>query len=273
MLPGTFLPASVSHHRLAPRPPSAPLHALLALWLLGLGACARSRAEPPGPASGESSEPGRSGMQIMPPALGDRAREHPDDAHDSARGDLVRRNVLLEILGDFPEEVIPQIEAGLRRELRVQVLPTVRRALPAEAYYPPRRRYRAEKLLHVIEREQPAQTSVLGMTEVDISTTKGRHQDWGVFGLGMIGGTSSVISTFRLRRGNPRAELYRFRVVSTAVHEVGHMLGLNHCAEPRCVMNDAEGSIKTVDNSTGELGPRCLALLDRLAPVTRSPLR
>jgi archaemetzincin len=46
------------------------------------------------------------------------------------------------------------------------------------------------------------------------------------------------------------------------------MLGLEHCVEPRCVMNDAEGSIKTVDNSTGELGAECAVRLDTLAPRT-----
>lgn len=199
------------------------------------------------------------------------ADEVAHHSHGTSRTDHVRRSVRLEILGDFPEPAIAEIETGLRDELNVQVLPTVRRPLPPEAYYPPRKRYRAEKLLRVIEREQPARTSVLGMTQVDISTTKGRVQDWGVFGLGMIGGTSSVISTFRLKRGKPSAERYRFRIVSTAVHEVGHMLGLEHCTEPRCVMNDAEGSIKTVDNSTGKLGPGCLSLLDRLAPARRAP--
>jgi archaemetzincin len=243
-----------------------PLGFALALWLVSCGAAACSPVEAaPGADQGGASEPRARVSEAPPPGSPSRRGDASADV-----AELVRRSVRLEILGDFPREVVPEIEAGLRRQLRV--LPTLQRPLPAWAYYPPRKRYRAEKLLQVLEREQPARTSVLGMTEVDISTTKGKHQDWGVFGLGMIGGTSSVISTFRLRRGKPSAELYRFRIVSSAVHEVGHMLGLEHCTEPRCVMNDAEGSIKTVDASTGELGPRCLARLAELAPATRSPL-
>lgn len=245
---------------LPPRP--IPSRCALALWLLGCSACSAV----------EASELPLEPQLHAPAAPVAQGSSRGATARDSPRSELVRRSVRLEILGDFPESAIPAIEAGLQHELRVQVLPTSRRPLPQEAYYRPRKRYRAEKLLRVLEREQPARTSVLGMTEVDISTTKGHYKDWGVFGLGMIGGTSSVISTFRLRRGRPSAELYRFRIVSAAVHEVGHMLGLNHCTEPRCVMNDAEGSIETVDNSTGALGPGCLSLLDRLAPATRAPL-
>jgi len=184
----------------------------------------------------------------------------------------VRRTVQLTILGEFPSDVIPGIEAALATKLRVHVLPTLRRDLPEEAYYKPRKRYRAEKLLLALEREQQPDISQLGLTEVDISTTKGKVKDWGVLGLGSLGGTSSVISTHRTRRDSPGDALYRFRVVSTAVHEVGHMLGLDHCAEPRCVMNDAEGSIKNVDDSTGELGPVCVALLDGRAPATLAPV-
>ena len=182
-----------------------------------------------------------------------------------------RRTVQLMIFGSFPSDLIPEIERALREQLQVQVLPTITRALPQKAYYAPRKRYRAEKLLVALEREQEKDISQLGMTEVDISTTKGKHKDWGVFGISMLGGTSSVISTHRSKRDQPRTELYRFRVVSTAVHEVGHMLGLDHCVEARCVMNDAEGSIKNVDDSTGTLGPKCSKLLDARSPATLAP--
>jgi archaemetzincin len=184
----------------------------------------------------------------------------------------VRRTVQLTILGEFPSDLIPDIEAALRDKLSVHVLPTLRRELPEGAYYKPRKRYRAEKLLAALEHEQQPDISQLGLTEVDISTTKGKIKDWGVFGLGSLGGTSSVISTHRTRRDDPSEALYRFRVVSTAVHEVGHMLGLDHCTEPRCVMNDAEGSIKNVDDSTGELGPTCVALLEESSPAKLEPV-
>jgi len=42
-----------------------------------------------------------------------------------------------------------------------------------------------------------------------------------------------------------------------STHEVGHVLGLPHCPTPKCVMNDANESIKTIDKSTGDLCDKC----------------
>jgi archaemetzincin len=92
---------------------------------------------------------------------------------------------------------------------------------------------------------------------VDISTAKDRYVDWGIFGLGDIGGQAAVTSFFRLRRNARDSAQVVFRLRSTAVHEVGHTLGLDHCDEPRCVMLDAEGSIQNTDGGTGHLGPKC----------------
>jgi archaemetzincin len=177
--------------------------------------------------------------------------------------------VKLVILGRFPAQLTDAVEQGLREELQVDVERIDDLPLPREAYYPPRRRYRADRLLDILERHlegAPASTRVLGMTAVDISITNPPHRDWGVFGLGQIGGRACVISTFRLRRRARNAGHRRFRVVTTAIHEVGHTLGLRHCTEPRCIMRDAEGSIQTVDDGDGHLGPGCRRALDRLEP-------
>ena len=165
------------------------------------------------------------------------------------------------------------MERAVAGELQVEVKRIDRVPLPAAAYYKPRKRYRAEKLLeylHTVMRERapeaPRDARILAMTDVDISTTKGKVYDWGVFGLGELPGRSCVISVHRLRRGARDAAHLRFRVTTTGVHEVGHTLGLPHCTEPRCVMQDAEGSIKNTDGSSGHLGSSCRALLDRNAP-------
>ncbi len=190
----------------------------------------------------------------------------------------IRAVVLLVVLIDprtgaaeFPPALVDAIEAELRRVYQVDVRRLEGRTLPRSAFTAPRRRYRADRLLDFLGEQipagAPARTRVLGLTTADISTTKVGFKDWGIFGLGELNGTAAVVSSHRLRRKARDGAQVRWRVTNTAVHELGHVLGLDHCGEPRCVMLDAEGGITNTDDSTGEPGPQCRAKLDRSAPL------
>jgi archaemetzincin len=143
--------------------------------------------------------------------------------------------------------------------LPVKLLPRV--ALPAKAYYPPRRRYRAERLLDFLETRLPEDGDrILGLTAVDISTTKGRYRDWGILGLATLDGRVCVISAFRARK-KARSPLHaRIRLAKVAVHEVGHTLGLAHCPRRGCLMEDARGKVATTDREH-DICRRCRAKL------------
>ncbi len=138
--------------------------------------------------------------------------------------------------------------------LEVRVLPVV--AMPAAAWYPPRRRWRAERLLDWLAARLPADgAKIMGLTTADISTTKDAVQDWGVLGLGTLDGKSCVISTFRTRRGVSTATA-RERLAKVAVHEAGHTFSLEHCPTTGCLMEDAGGKVATVDSEV-DLCPKC----------------
>ncbi|MCE9558028.1 MAG: hypothetical protein K8R88_03670 [Armatimonadetes bacterium] len=155
-------------------------------------------------------------------------------------------------LGKVPKAQVASIAARLRSVygFQVDIAPTT--PLPKSAYYPPRARYRADRLLTWLG-PRFRTDHILGITAQDISTTKGKVADWGVFGLGQMPGRTTVISSFRLRK--PGKITVSERLDRIAVHELGHNLGLPHCPN-RCIMSDAEGSIKSVD-STGTFCKSC----------------
>lgn len=179
-----------------------------------------------------------------------------------AQTNAASTTVALAPLGPFSEGLLAEIDRGLRAELRVGVVRVGPFALPVAAWYAPRQRYRAERLLDFLRPHMvsPA-TRILGVTESDISTTAHGVHDWGLLGLGDLGGRACVISTYRCRRTARDAAQASFRMVTTCVHEVGHTLGLEHCPDTSCLMTDARGSVLTVDRTSGHLCARCRARL------------
>jgi archaemetzincin len=85
----------------------------------------------------------------------------------------------------------------------------------------------------------------LAVTAKDICILNEKGKEWGIFGLGNMPGYQAVVSSYRLgKRGKvSRAE----RLARVAVHELGHNLGLRHCPKA-CVMSDAEGAIRSLDD-------------------------
>jgi archaemetzincin len=138
---------------------------------------------------------------------------------------------------------------------QVSVLPVQK--LPPEAFYRPRQRYRADKLLDYLGNNvEEKYQKVLGITGRDISATKGDIYDWGIFGLGSLGGRACVVSTFRLQ-GKAGRKLLEQRIAKVVNHELGHTFGLDHCPNFGCLMEDAEGTIKTVDRESGSFCEQC----------------
>jgi len=170
--------------------------------------------------------------------------------------------VAIQPLGMVKAGDIAWVRAGIEAlyAVKVEILPE--KPLPTTAFYPPRERYKADKLLDFLSTESPAEfTKVVGLTAEDISTSKGEIADWGIFGLGQLGGRACVVSTFRLRAGKVATRTFQARLVKVVNHEFGHTFGLDHCPAAGCFMQDVGGKIATGDGESGKPCADCAARL------------
>lgn len=169
-----------------------------------------------------------------------------------------KQTITIQPLGYIDSEILAAAEAQITASYSNVVIvrhPPV--DLPTSAYYSPRNRYRAEKLLDYLNTlRKDERSKIVGITTSDISTTKGDLYDWGVLGLGELGGGACVVSTFRLKRSISN-DLFLQRFKKVVVHELGHTFGLDHCNAKQCVMEDYKGTVTTLDASKGDFCTSC----------------
>ena len=178
--------------------------------------------------------------------------------------------IAIQPFGTVDVDQVDSVQSGIHEmyDKRVVILPKV--DLPQMAYteirYP---RYRADSLVEWLSQNRPDSVDIIfGLTDQDISITKYKkgtreikepewqYKDFGIFGLGRVSGHACVVSSNRLHKNVSSKTFYK-RLQRISCHEIGHVLGLRHCPEPQCLMNDANEKISTVDNSTGELCEKC----------------
>jgi len=176
--------------------------------------------------------------------------------------------ILVQPLGEVPVAQLDSVRSALMAVHQARVLMAVARDLPASAFTTVRTpRYRADTVIAWLRGVKPDSVDlILGVTAQDISITKydalgaikepiGKYRDFGIFGLGYIGGPSCVVSTFRLGEG--RSAVFFDRLMKVTVHEIGHNRGLPHCADPSCVMRDAVERMSSIDAAGRTLCLRC----------------
>ena len=126
---------------------------------------------------------------------------------------------------------------------------------------PARDQYHSTLILEKLEKMAPAGTvKVVAITDVDLFIPILTY----VYGEAQLGGKACIISTYRLSEGISPAgapEIYHFRIVKEAIHELGHTFKLRHCPDHTCIMHYCR-TVEDVDRKSEQLCRYCRIMLE-----------
>lgn len=170
-------------------------------------------------------------------------------------------------LGSVDSKLLDTVNHSLQLFYGYEVITLPKLELPESAFINVKTpRFRADSIIRLLKKIKPDSINyIIGITEKDISTTKrdkngnvkkpiSKYEDFGIFGLGFCPGNSCVVSTFRYQKNKTKL---LDRITKISSHEIGHNLGLKHCPNTDCVMQDAAEKISTIDNVKMKLCKEC----------------
>ena len=166
--------------------------------------------------------------------------------------------VALQPIGSVDRNAVAFLEEQLGSIFgAVELWPTI--AVPAKAFVPQRGQVGGASVLAAMPApESGVDDAVLGLIDEDLFVADLN------FIFGLAHGRRAIISLTRLRQEfyglSPDPALFRERAKKEAVHELGHVFGLPHCPDQRCVMHFSN-SISDTDLKGWRFCGRCRARL------------
>lgn len=151
--------------------------------------------------------------------------------------------------------ILNYLETELNNIFKIPVRIDSSIPIDTSAYNKERDQYFSPILFKLLRRKNPDEI-ILGVVDVDFYV-EGLNF---IFGQASSAEEKAIISLTRLRQEyyglKPNQELFKKRVLTEAVHELGHVFGLNHCSNPKCVMFFSN-SIKDTDIKGYEFCKSC----------------
>ncbi|MFN4133303.1 MAG: archaemetzincin family Zn-dependent metalloprotease [Candidatus Hadarchaeales archaeon] len=131
-----------------------------------------------------------------------------------------------------------------------------RAKIPLLTYDPSRRQFNAELILDLLIPKVEEENLALFITDIDLFAPGLNF----IFGLAQCPGRVGIVSIARLNPAfyeqRPNAALFLKRAVKEVVHETGHLLGLGHCKNEKCVMRFSN-TIFEVDEKASSFCSTC----------------
>jgi archaemetzincin len=157
-------------------------------------------------------------------------------------------------LNDVERDVLEKIGEGLKTTYNMisEIVEPIK--IPDTALVKFRNQYQSNVLLDFLEKG--FQGRILGVTKEDVYT-EGLNF---IFGQAKMKGRVALLSISRLNpkffNQNEDKTLFEDRYTKESIHEIGHVLGLEHCPTRGCVMNFSN-TIGEVDKKTKYLCDNC----------------